>query len=297
MNKQARFHIGYWIAAILGIMVIQYVYVTTQQIAPIPYSQFQQLLRDGKVAEIGVSDRYIQGKLKEPLPDGKSQFVTTRVDPQFADELQKYGVTYTGQVESTLLRDLLSWIVPVALFFGVWTFLARRMSQGLGGGLMSIGKSKAKIYVETDTGRSLRGRGRRRRGEGGAAGDRRVPEEPRAVRPIGRAHAERRAAGRTARHRQDAARQGGGRRGQGAVLLDLRLRVRRDVRRRRRRAGARPVRAGENQGAGHHLHRRARCARPRPRHRPLRGRSRREGADAQPAPRRDGRLRFARPAW
>ena len=152
MNKQARFHIGYWIAAILGIMVIQYVYVTTQQIAPIPYSQFQQLLRDGKVAEIGVSDRYIQGKLKEPLPDGKSQFVTTRIDPQFADELQKYGVTYTGQVESTLLRDLLSWIVPVALFLGVWTFLARRMSQGLGGGLMSIGKSKAKIYVETDTG-------------------------------------------------------------------------------------------------------------------------------------------------
>jgi cell division protease FtsH len=152
MNKQARFHIGYWIAAILGIMVIQYVYVTTQQIAPIPYSQFQQLLRDGKVAEIGVSDRYIQGKLKEPLPDGKSQFVTTRIDPQFADELQKYGVTYTGQVESTFLRDLLSWIVPVALFLGVWTFLARRMSQGLGGGLMSIGKSKAKIYVEADTG-------------------------------------------------------------------------------------------------------------------------------------------------
>ena len=92
MNKQARFHIGYWIAAILGIMVIQYVYVTTQQIAPIPYSQFQQLLRDGKVAEIGVSDRYIQGKLKEPLPDGKSQFVTTRIYPQFADELQKYGL-------------------------------------------------------------------------------------------------------------------------------------------------------------------------------------------------------------
>ena len=113
MNKQARFHIGYWIAAILGIMVIQYVYVTTQQIAPIPYSQLQQLLRDGKVAEIGVSDRYIQGKLKEPLPDGKSQFVTTRVDPQFADELAKYGVTYTGQVESTFLRDLLSWVVPV----------------------------------------------------------------------------------------------------------------------------------------------------------------------------------------
>ena len=152
MSRQTRFHIGYWVAAVLGILVLQYFYVTGQRIEVIPYSQFQQLLHDGKVAEIGVSDRYIQGKLKEPLPNGKSQFLTTRVDPQFADELQKYGVTYTGQVESTFLQDLLSWVVPVLLFFGLWTFLARRMSQGLGGGLMSIGKSKAKIYVESDTG-------------------------------------------------------------------------------------------------------------------------------------------------
>src|SRR6266851_10373181 len=112
MNKQTRFHIGYWIAAMVGLLVVQYAYATAQRVAPIPYSQFQQLLHDGKIAEIGVSDRYIQGKLKEPLPNGKSQFVTTRIDPQFADELQKYGVTYTGEVESTLLQDLLSWIVP-----------------------------------------------------------------------------------------------------------------------------------------------------------------------------------------
>jgi cell division protease FtsH len=152
MNKQTRFHIGYWVAAVIGMLVLQYFYTTAQTIEPIPYSQFQQLLHDGKVAEIGVSDRYIQGKLKEPLPNGKHQFVTTRVDPQFADELQKYGVTYTGQVESTFVSDLLSWVVPVLLFFGLWSFLARRMGQGLGGGLMSIGKSKAKIYVEADTG-------------------------------------------------------------------------------------------------------------------------------------------------
>jgi cell division protease FtsH len=151
MNKQTRFHIGYWIGAALILLVVQYFYTTAQKVAAIPYSQFQQLLHDSKVAEIGVSDRYIQGKLKEPLPDGKSEFVTTRVDPQFADELQKYGVTYRGEVESTLVQDLLSWILPVALFFGLWTFIARRM-RGLGGGLMSIGKSKAKIYVEADTG-------------------------------------------------------------------------------------------------------------------------------------------------
>ncbi len=147
------FHLWYWVVAFFALMLVQYVYVTTQQVAHIPYSQFEQLLREGKVAEIGVSDRFIQGKLREPL-DGKSVFVTTRVDPQFAEELQKYNVRYTGQIESTLLRDILSWVLPVLLFFGVWAYLGRRMAQGLGGpgGLMAIGKSKAKIYVEADTG-------------------------------------------------------------------------------------------------------------------------------------------------
>ena len=152
ISKQTRFHIGYWVAAVLGLLALQYFYVTSQKVASIPYSQFEELLRDGKVSEVGVSDHYLQGKLKEPLPDGKSEFATTRVDPRFAADLQKYGVTYSGEVGSTVLRDLLSWIVPAALFFGVWMFLSRRVTQGLGGGLMSIGKSKAKIYVESDTG-------------------------------------------------------------------------------------------------------------------------------------------------
>jgi cell division protease FtsH len=152
MNKQTQFHIGYWLAAIIGILLLQHFYSVSQRIEALPYSQFQQLLQDGKVDRVAVSDRYIQGTLKEPLPNGKKQFVTTRVDSQLAGDLQKFGVTYSGEVESTLLTDLLSWVVPAVVFFGLWTFLVRRMSQGLGGGLMSIGKSKAKIYVETDTG-------------------------------------------------------------------------------------------------------------------------------------------------
>ncbi|HEX2727814.1 MAG TPA: ATP-dependent zinc metalloprotease FtsH [Beijerinckiaceae bacterium] len=153
MNKGTRFHLWYWIAAFVGLMILQYVYVTVRQVATIPYSQFEQLLKDGKVTEIAVSDRFIQGALREPLADGKSRFVTTRIDPQFAEELQRYNVRYTGQIESTFLSDLLSWVVPVLLFFGLWTYLARRVAgQGGLGGLMTIGKSKAKVYVESDTG-------------------------------------------------------------------------------------------------------------------------------------------------
>ena len=152
MTKQTQFHVGYWLAAIIGILLLQHFYSISQRIEALPYSQFQQLLQEGKVDRVAVSDRSIQGTLKEPLPNGKKQFVTTRVDSQLAGDLQKFGVTYSGEVESTLVQDLLSWVVPAVVFFGLWTFLARRMSQGVGGGLMSIGKSKAKIYVESDTG-------------------------------------------------------------------------------------------------------------------------------------------------
>src|SRR5882757_3068267 len=154
MTNQTRFNVGYAIAAIFLVFMIQYAVSVANQIAPIPYSDFQRLLHEGKIATVGVSDRFIQGSLKEPLPSGQKHFVTTRVDPQFAGELDKYGVRYTGQIESTFLRDLLSWVMPTLLFVGLWWYLGRRFaeSQGFGGGLMSIGKSKAKIYVEADTG-------------------------------------------------------------------------------------------------------------------------------------------------
>jgi cell division protease FtsH len=157
-TKNTHFNTWYWIAAIFGILLIQYFFGAAGQIATIPYSEFQGLLQGGKVAEIGISDNFIQGRLKEPLPSGQTLFSTTRVAPDFAQELQQYGVKYTGQIESTFLRDILSWVLPVLIFFGLWAFLMRRMAArgGLGGGLMQIGKSKAKVYVEADTGVSFK---------------------------------------------------------------------------------------------------------------------------------------------
>jgi cell division protease FtsH len=154
MTKETRFNIGYAIAAFFGILLLHHVITVAGQVAPLPYSEFQQLLKDRKITEIAVSDRFIQGTLREPLASGQQRFVTTRVDPRFAADLEQYGVRFTGQIENTFLRDLLSWVVPVLVFVGLWWFLVRRLanSQGLGGGLMSIGKSRAKIYVETDTG-------------------------------------------------------------------------------------------------------------------------------------------------
>ncbi len=136
----------------------------------------------------------------------------------------------------------------------------------------------------------LRGRRRGRRGDRGARGDQGLPQGPGQVPRGRRAHPQRRSALRPSRHRQDAARAGDRRRGGRAVLHDLRLGLRRDVRRRRREPRARPVRAGEAELAGDHLHRRDRRGRPPPRHRHRR-RQRRARADPQPAARGDGRLR------
>src|SRR4029079_350194 len=97
IKDPVRFNIGYAIAAMIGVMLLQYLIGTAREIAAIPYRQLAQLLKDGKVAEIGISNGFIQGKLREPL-DGKSKFVTTRVDPDFAQDLQKYNVRYNGEV-------------------------------------------------------------------------------------------------------------------------------------------------------------------------------------------------------
>ncbi|MCK1502932.1 MULTISPECIES: ATP-dependent zinc metalloprotease FtsH [unclassified Bradyrhizobium] len=154
MTQKSRFNFAYAVFAIFALLFIQYVVAAANRIAVIPYSEYQQLLRDGKVDAVGISDRTVQGTLKEALPGGQKQFVTTRVDQDVAQELEKYHVRFTGQIESTFLRDLFSWIMPVLLFFGVWWYIGRRVAEGggLGGGLMQIGKSKAKIYVESNTG-------------------------------------------------------------------------------------------------------------------------------------------------
>jgi cell division protease FtsH len=153
MTKKTQFNVGYALFAICALVFIEYAIVAANKIAVIPYSQYQQLLRDGKVDSVGISDRTVQGTLKEPLPGGQKQFVTTRVDQEVAQELEKYHVRFTGQIESTFLRDLLSWIMPVLLFVGIWWYIGQRVAQsGFGGGLMQIGKSKAKIYVESNTG-------------------------------------------------------------------------------------------------------------------------------------------------
>ena len=154
MDKKTQTNFWYVIAAILGVFLFQGFiseYLQGNKPVPIPYSRFESLLNDGKVAEIGITADSIRGTLREAQSDGLKDFVTTRAAPDLAERLDKHGVVYSGLIESTWVRDLLSWILPAVFFVGIWMFAIRRMGQGGLGGLMAIGKSRAKVYVEKET--------------------------------------------------------------------------------------------------------------------------------------------------
>src|SRR5665647_1013079 len=154
MDKKTQTNFWYVIAAMLGIFLFQSFiseYMQGNKAVPIPYSRFETLLNDGKIAEIGITPNYIRGTLREAQSDGLKDFVTTRVAPDLAERLDKHGVVYSGMIENTWVSDLLSWILPAVFFVGIWMFAIRRMGQSGLGGLMAIGKSRAKVYVEKET--------------------------------------------------------------------------------------------------------------------------------------------------
>ena len=153
--RTTTWNVGYWLLAALALIWIQSAWQAARTIEPVPYSQFEKELSEGHVSEIVVGETTITGKLKNPDAGGKTVIVANRVEPALAERLSKYDVPYTRVVESTFLRDLLSWIAPAAIFFALWFFVIRRALEKQGGGLggfMSIGKSRAKVYVEKNTG-------------------------------------------------------------------------------------------------------------------------------------------------
>ena len=141
------------VLALVALFWLRDLWVTSTQVQPIPYSEFLQQLKAGKLESIRIGSQFIEGELKVAAPDGRTRIVTTRVAPDLARDLATYDVRFEGVVENTLLRDLLSWVVPGLMLFGLWTFMARRMAgQGGLGGLLSVGKSRARLHSETDIG-------------------------------------------------------------------------------------------------------------------------------------------------
>src|SRR5690349_19287538 len=115
----------------------------------ISYSEFKQAVRAGQVAEVFVGDQTIRGTYKRETNGGRN-FNTTRIeDPKLIEDLDAANVKYTGEMVSRWLPEVLGWIVPLLLLFGVWSFFFRRMS-GAEGGVMSFARSKHRVFSEDD---------------------------------------------------------------------------------------------------------------------------------------------------
>lgn len=155
MDKATRLNFFYMLAAILGIVFLHDIYVKQQTVEPVPYSELEKRLQAGEVKELQIREQYIVGTLNQPDAKGKSTIIANRVDPNLAERLSKYNVPYTQIYESKIFATLLSWILPALIFVGIWLFVFRKFAERQGGGMggfMSVGKSKAKVYVEKQTG-------------------------------------------------------------------------------------------------------------------------------------------------
>jgi len=122
------------------------------QVVPIPYSLFLEYQREGRVSDLVIDSQQITGRLVQREEGQPERFRTVRVDPELAEQLAEGDLEFTGRVEDTWGSRLLAWLLPLAIILSIWMFALRRLAQGpgLGGGLMSVGKSKAKIYAEED---------------------------------------------------------------------------------------------------------------------------------------------------
>ena len=152
MQKQTQINLWYFVLAALAVMWLHSLWVQARTVEPITYSEFQTYLKQGKIEEVAIRENTVEGKFKEALPDGRTRFVAVRVEENLAKELEQYNVKFSGVVESTFLRDILGFVLPAVIFFGLWWFVMRKFAekQGLGGGFLSVGKSKAKLYMEKD---------------------------------------------------------------------------------------------------------------------------------------------------
>ncbi len=159
----------YWLFAIVLFMLFQSVTDVITS-SPLAYSEFKELLHGGKVNEVTLAETTVSGTLKSGgldaiLPknraesvkcnaDGLCPFNAVRVaDPDLVKDLDAAHVRYFGQQHSEWLSTLLSWALPLLLLFWMWGAMAKR--GGVAAGLFDVGKSRARVYMQSKTGVSF----------------------------------------------------------------------------------------------------------------------------------------------
>ena len=150
IEQKKRFNLFHFFIALFIFFLISHFLdsVSTETLA---YSEFKNHLKQGDIEEVTIIGERLRGKFKKSSK-GKLFFETNQVTPEVAKELDSYGVKFSSRGTS-FFDNVLIFILPTLLLIGFWSYVMRKGMKGLGSGgsFMSIGKSKAKIYVQTST--------------------------------------------------------------------------------------------------------------------------------------------------
>jgi cell division protease FtsH len=150
-RQPARAFSPFWVmGGVLMLMVIAtgIINVVTEA-GEIQYSQFKTLVNEGRVSSIVITADRIRGEYQNPT-NAVVPFSTVRIeDPKLLELLDAKNVPYKATAENRWVGEILSWVLPLMLIVGVWIFFTRRMG-GAEGGIMSFGRSRAKIFSEDD---------------------------------------------------------------------------------------------------------------------------------------------------
>ncbi len=155
LKSEHRLNLGYFLFGLLLLFAVQS-WLQISQTAFLDYSTFLALLDKGEIDRVTVTETQIEGDLKTPI-EGRSHFVTTRVEPDFADRLAAHGVAITGASDTTWVSTLISWVAPAAILVAFWAFFFRRFAERQGmEGMVAVGRSRAKVWIERNTGVTFR---------------------------------------------------------------------------------------------------------------------------------------------
>lgn len=147
MEKKHKFSIWYVLLGIWFVLLLNNWLYSTLGPVHLAYSEFLNNLREDKITELAIGQQMITGAMRGE--QGKEiKFTTVRVNPDLAKELQGHNIVFRGEVESTFMRTILSWMIPIFLFLAIWYFMMKRM--GPGAGVMSFSRSRAKVHAEQD---------------------------------------------------------------------------------------------------------------------------------------------------
>jgi cell division protease FtsH len=148
MKPRHHFNLWYAVFAFLVVLLLQDYVARFAQTRQIAYSDFLKAVAEDRVTDVVAGTNRINGKIKLPGEATPVPFTTVRVDDALATRLENSHVGFSGEPPPGIFQTLLSWILPSAIFIGLWMLISGSFGINRAGGLLSIGKSRAKVFVE-----------------------------------------------------------------------------------------------------------------------------------------------------